>query len=188
MKSVLTIFFIIFIVFAQSGCNSNRLSKKIVLQQCKILGDESILYARANYVKLFHIINPDKFSEPYQHIKDFDHITHRNVINTYDIAVRKLKAKDPISLTLLKSCKDLAKFSTNFVDQAYPRAITFKNNSKLGPLTDNFFLEINKIVKFDHSIGKYKKGFTSFKQRVKNYEVAIQHYLKKFKAEISEDE
>jgi len=182
MKSVLIIFSLALILLLQSSCDS--LSKKTVLLQCMTLGNESILYARANYVKLFHSINPEKFNDSYAKVKDFNHITHRNVINNYDIAVRKLEVKDPISKSLLQSCKDLSDFSRHFVDQAYPRAISFKNKSRLSPLTDKYFLEINKIVKFDHSIGKYKKDFISFKVRVKNYKSAVKNYVEKFKLEL----
>ena len=182
MNRVLIFITFTLLLFSQSSCNSRN--KITTLQKCTTLGNESILYARANYIKLFNIINPDKFSDSYQKVKNFDHVRHRNVINTYDIAVRKLKEKDPISKRLIKSCKALAEFSTNFVDQSYPRAITFKEKSKMDPLTDNFFLEINKIVKFDHTIGHYKKSFTSFKKCVEVYEDAVKQYVEKYKSEL----
>lgn len=186
MKSILIIFSLTLILLMQSSCNSSN--KKMVLQQCMTLGDESILYARANYVKLFHEINPEKFHDSYKKVKNFNHLAHRNTINTYDIAVRKLKVKDPVSKSLLQACKNLSDFSKNLADQAYPQAISFKNKSKLSPLTDKFFLEINKIVKFDHSIGKYNKYFISFKVHVKNYERAVKKYAKKFKVELPENQ
>lgn len=186
MKQALIILSLLLIFLFQSSCNGRNNSKKIALQQCRTLGDESILYARANYVKLFNSINPKKFNSSYLKIKDFDHLRHRKMINTYDIAVNKLKPKDPISQSLLNSCRELSSFTKNFVDKAYPQAISFKNKSKLNPLTDEFFIEINKIVKFDNSIGKYDINFMSFKQYVDSYEIAINHYIKTYKSELQE--
>ena len=184
MKSLFIIFLLGMSLFLINSCNS--MSRDAVLKQCKTLGDESIIYARANYVKLFHSINPDKFSDSYKQIKDFDNVTHRNVIETYDMAVSRLKTNDPVSNNFLKACKDLARFSKNLVDHAYPKALSFKKQSKLEPLTDEFFLEINKIVKFDHTIGKYKKNFVSFKQQVTNYKKALKEYLDKYQSELSQ--
>lgn len=181
MKQILIILSLLFIFTFQSSCDSRANSKKATLQQCKTLGDESILYARANYVKLFNSINPEKFKSSFQKIKDFDQKRHRSIINTYDIAVRKIKTEDPISQKLLKSCKELSKFTQEFVDKAYPRAISFKNQSKLDPLADDFFLEINKIVKFDHTIGKYDEDFISFKQYVNAYEAAVSQFFERNK-------
>ncbi len=101
------------------------------------------------------------------------------------MAVSRLKTNDPVSNNFLKACKDLARFSKNLVDHAYPKALSFKKQSKLEPLTDEFFLEINKIVKFDHTIGKYKKNFVSFKQQVTNYKKALKEYLDKYQSELS---
>ena len=184
-KKQLLIISLAFIVLMQASCNSQQ-SKKTILTQCKTLAEESILYARANYVKLFYEINPDKFLDSYSQVKDFNYESHRNTINNYNMAVSKLKAEDPVSKSFLQSCKELSEFSQQLVDQAYPRAISFKNKSKLSPLADEFFLEINKIIKFDHSIGHYKKSFISFKERVKNYKTALQQYLDKYKTELLE--
>jgi len=183
MKLPLKIFSLFLLMLALAGCSSE--SRISVLQKCTTLGDESIAYARANYVKLFHYFNAEKFDAPYQKIKDFDHVTHRNVINTYTFAVRKLKAKDPITKSLLFACKSLATFSKNFVDQSYPRAIA--HESADDPLTDKFFTQINQIVKFDNSIGVFDKGAPSFKQYVSNYQKATKQYREKFKAELSTD-
>ncbi len=175
------IFLLLVFMLSIAGCNSeDRFS---VLQKCTTLGNESIVYARANYVKLFHYFNADKFDKPYQQIKDFDHVTHRNIINTYALAVRKLKAKDPITKSLLTACKSLANFSKNFVDQAYPRAIAHKSQDD--PLTDKFFTQINQIVKFDESIGAFDKSMPSFKQQVLNYQVATKQYRETFKTELA---
>jgi hypothetical protein len=170
-------------MLALTGCSSE--SRISVLQKCTILGDESIAYARANYVKLFHYFNAEKFDAPYQQIKDYDYVTHRNVINTYTFAVRKLKAKDPVTKSLLFACNSLATFSKNLVDQSYPRAIAHKSQDN--PLSDKFFTQINQIVKFDNSIGVFDKNAPSFKQYISNYQQAAKQYREKFKAELSAD-
>lgn len=180
MRSLIktTLFFLLMLSIA--GCNSE--SRLSILKKCTTLGDESILYARANYVKLFHYFNAEKFDAAYQQVKDFDHIRHRNVINTYDIAVRKIKAKDSVTKSLLLACRSLATFSKNLVDQSYPRAIAHMSNDD--PLTDKFFSQINQIVKFDNSIGVFDKNTPSFKQQVDAYKNAKNQYRKKFKAEL----
>lgn len=181
MKLPLKIISLFLLMFGLAGCtNESRIS---VLQKCTTLGDESIAYARANYVKLFYYFNAEKFNAPYQKIKNFDHVTHRNVINTYTIAVRKLKAKDPITESLLFACNSLATFSKDFVDQSYPRAIA--HESQDNPLSDKFFTQINQIVKFDESIGAFDKNSPSFKQHVLNYQKAAKQYREKFKAELA---
>ncbi len=182
MKYVFKITLFLF-VFGIAGCGGD--SRTSILKKCTTLGDESITYARANYVKLFHYFNPERFAVPYQKIKDYDHITHRNVINTYTLAVRKLKAKDPVTESLLSACKNLATFSKNFVDQSYPRAIAYK--SQYNPLSDKFFTQINQIVKFDDNIGEFKKGTSSFKKQVLKYQEATKQYREVFKAELSVD-
>jgi hypothetical protein len=180
MKQLLTFFFILSILSVVSSCNS--VDRAATLQKCMALGDESIIYARANYVKLFHYFNPQKFIEPYQQVKEFDHVSHRNVINTYDIAIRKLKAKDDVTKALISACKGLSDFSKTLVDQSYPRAISHK--SKFNPLSDNFFIEINQIVKFDPNIGEFDQSNDSFKQQVQNYKSAVKNYIKKYQAEL----
>jgi len=181
MKHFFKITLSIFLVITVAACNSE--SKLSVLQKCSALGDESIVYARANYVKLFYYFNAEKFNVAYQQVKDFDHVTHRNTINTYDKAVRKIKAKDPITQSFLSACKSLSKFSKNFVDQAYPRAIAHKSQDD--PLSDKFFIQINQIVQFDSKIGVYEKTATSFQEQVFNYKKAKKLYNEKFKLELS---
>lgn len=163
-----------------NACQSE--SHESILRKCTILGDESIIYARANYVKLFHYFNPDKFNEPFQQVKDFDHAVHRNTINTYDIAVLKIKSRDETTNNLLNHCKELAEFSKTLVDQSYPRAIAHK--SEYDKLSDNFFIEINKIVKFDHNIGTFDNSQKSFKQRVNEYQFAVKKYIEKYKSKL----
>ena len=177
---ILTVFILSFYL---TGCAHE--TRASVLQKCTVLGEESIAYARANYIKLFHYFNPKKFDTSYQKVKNYDHVSHRNVINTYTIAVRKLKAKDPTTKALLVSCKNLAQFSKNFVDQSYPRAISYK--SKANPLSDTFFSQINQIVKFDDSIGVFERDAPSFKQYILDYQKALKQYREKFKDELSSD-
>lgn len=172
---------ILTLMFSISGCNRS-VDRASILQKCTTLGDESITYARANYVKLFYYFNAEKFDAPFQQVKDYDHVTHRNVINTYYRAVRKIKAKDPITKSLLSACKSLSEFSKNFVDQAYPRAIAHKSQDN--PLTDKFFTQINQIVKFDETIGVFDKSIPSFKQQVARYEAAAKKYRQTFKSEL----
>lgn len=172
---------VLLVSFNLASCNSE--TKISTFNKCRTLGNESILYARANYVKLFHHFNPNKFENTFEKVKDFDHITHRNIINTYDFAVRKLKASDPATEVFITSCKKLAEFSKNFVDQAYPRAIAHK--SQYDVLSDDFFNEINQLVKFDHNIGNNSKDMNSFKQLVTTYEKALKAYEKTLNEELS---
>ncbi|MCK5666908.1 MAG: hypothetical protein KAI17_25650 [Thiotrichaceae bacterium] len=183
MKLPLKTISLFLLMFSLAGCSSE--SRISILHKCTVLGDESIAYARANYVKLFYYFNAEKFNAPYQQVKDFDHVTHRNVINTYSMAVRKLKAKDPVTESLLFACKSLATFSKNFVDQSYPRAIAHESTDD--PLSDKFFTQINQIVKFDDSIGVFDKNSPSFNQHVINYQKATKQYRAKFKDELSTD-
>ena len=183
MKFALKTTLLFALMLGIAGCNSE--SRLSIFQKCTTLGDESIAYARANYVKLFYYFNAEKFDVAYQQVKDFDHVTRRNVINTYTFAVRKLKAKDPTTESMLIACKSLATFSKNFVDQAYPRAIAHKSEDD--PLSDKFFTQINQIVKFDESIGVFDKNMPSFRQQVSNYKVAIKQYRDAFKSELSQN-
>jgi len=184
MKFIFKTLLFFILVFSISGCHSgvDRLS---ILQKCTTLGEESIAYARANYVKLFHHFNKEKFNAPFQQVKDFDYITHRNIINTYDIAVRKLKAKDSVTKSLLSACRSLSVFSKNFVDQSYPRALAHKSEDN--PLSDKFFTQINQIVKFDETIGAFDRTMPSFKQQVASYEAATKKYRQKFRHELLEN-
>lgn len=166
-----------------SGCNSNA-DRFSLLKQCTVLGDESILYARAHYVRLFYHFNPVKFSDSYEKIKSFDTVTHRNVIDTYSRAVDKINnnnknVDDIVTQSLLSTCINLSKFSTDFVEENYRLAIN--HHSKNDPLTDDFFNEINQIVKFDDDIGAYDKSQKSFKQNVDSYQEAVENYIKHYR-------
>ena len=169
-----------------SACNSSG-DKFSLLKKCTVLGDESIVYARAHYVRLFHHFNPDKFSESYQRIKDFDPVTHRNTIDTYFRVIEKIKTDQNASIdnttkNLLSSCINLSQFSTQFVEQDYDVAINHKSDKN--PLTDDFFLELNKIVKFDHKIGTFDESNMSFKQFVESYQEAIGNYIAQYRKNI----
>jgi len=177
-------FLLLFIVcfsFSLSSCKGE--SRASILQKINILGNESISYARSNYVKLFKQFNPKKFNAAYNKIKDYDYVKHRNVINTYHMAVLKIKAKDPVTQALKKSTIALASFSKNLADQTYPRAIAHESIYK--PLSNDFFTEINQIVRFDHNIGTFGGKAPSFKQLVNNYNLALIKYRKTFQSDLS---
>jgi len=183
MKKLLITSVFIFQLLFLSACNSQ--TTDTVLQKCTILGTESIAYARANYVKLFYQFNPEKFVDTYKKIESFDYTKHRNIINTYDIAVRKIEIKnnDDVTQALLSSCKTLSTFSKNLVDQSYPRAIAHR--SEYSPLTNKFFSEINEIVKYDDSISSFNKAEVTFKQQVEKFRTALKKYKEKFKPILS---
>jgi len=168
---------LLFVLLFLHACQSDTHAD--ILRKCTILGDESIIYARANYVKLFHYFNPEKFSEPFEQVKSFDHMVHRNTINTYYEAVYKLKSRDKTTQQLIMGCKELAEFSKELVDQSYPRAIS--HESSHDKLSDQFFIEINHIVKFDHNIGTFDKSQKSFKQHVSDYQKAVKDFIKKYR-------
>ena len=186
MKNIRLFLLIPIITLFLSSCGSSTETRTSVLMKCTTLGNESIAYARANYVKLFHYFNPKKFEKTYEKVKSFDNVTARNVINTYEMAVRKIKHKDPTTVALVSACTQLADFSKNLVDQTYPRALSHK--SQYDPLTNNFFNEINNIVKFDHNIGQYNKNERSFKQQVAAYQLALKTYKAKFKSSLSSED
>ena len=169
-----------------SACNSS-IDRFSVLKKCMVLGDESIIYARAHYVKLFYHYNPNKFSDSYKQIGDFDAVTHRNNIDTYTRAIEKLYTHENITADiateqLLSSCKNLAVFSKHFVEQNY--RLAFNHISKNDPLTDDFFIEINRIVRFDHNIGAFDKNKASFKQKVDSYQKAVGDYIDLYRKDI----
>ena len=183
MKSLFFLLLVTYTLVFTGACSSDdRIS---ALKKCTVLGEESILYARANYVKLFHYFNPEKFLDSYLQTKEFDHVTHRNIINTYDIAIRKLQSKDEDTKSLIASCQKLADFSKMLVDQSYPRAMS--HQSKYDNLSNGFFIEINQIVKFDHNIGAFDSNKKSFKQLVKEYREAVRDYIAKYKNELPEE-
>ena len=180
-KFVLACLVLLFI----SGCNS--VDRFQILKQCTILGDESIIYARAHYVKLFYHFNPEKFAESYKQINDFDAITLRNTIDTYTRAVDKIsskgvKANDTATQNLISACKELSAFSKDFVENTYKQALDYQSESN--PLSDEFFIEINQLVKFDHKIGVYDKSRNSFKRSVEQYKEAVKNYIQEYRKSI----
>lgn len=183
-KLVLTGFLLLFI----SGCNSvDRFS---ILKQCTVLGDESIVYARAHYVKLFYYFNPEKFAESYKQIDGFDAVTLRNTIDTYSRAVDKISTQektvsDASTQNLIAACKELSSFSKYFVENTYLEAIKYQSINN--PLSDEFFIEINQLVQFDHNIGFYDKTKNSFKRSVENYKKAVNNYIQKHRKSIPSD-
>ena len=129
----------------------------------------------------------NKFSDSYRQINNFDAVTHKNTINTYVRAVKKFdndkqNIEDDVTQNLLNTCKSLSVFSTNFVEENYRLAIN--HISKNDPLTDTFFIEINKIVKFDHNIGAFDTAEISFKQSVDNYQKAVGEYINHYRKSI----
>lgn len=169
-----------------SACN-NGVDRFSVLKKCTVLGDESIIYARAHYVKLFHHFNPNKFSDAYRQISSFDTDTHKNVIDTYARAIERIDTdqqshKDSATQDLLLACKELSVFSKNFVEQNYRLAIN--HISKNEPLTNDFFIEINKIVKFDHNIGTFDKTKISFQRSIDSYQKAVDDYINLYRKDI----
>lgn len=175
-------------LFFISACNS--VDRYSVLKQCTVLGDESIAYARAHYVKLFYHFNPDKFLESYQQINNFDAVTLKNTIDTYTRAIDKFDANtvetnNQATKNLLLSCKRLALFSTDFVENDYK--IALNHNSKNTTSSDDFFIEINRIVKFDHNIGTFDNKQISFKATVENYRKAVKNYIEQYRKDIPSD-
>ncbi len=183
MKPLFLCLLLVYTLVFIGACNSNN--RVSALKKCRVLGNESIVYARAHYVKLFYHFNPEKFSESYEKTKDFDPVTSRNIIDTYDIAIRKLKITDEDTQSLIYSCQNLADFSKRLVDQSFPKAMS--HQSKNDVLTDAFFIEINQIVKFDNNIGTFEKNTKSFKQYVKEYRDTVQSYVSKYKNELPKE-
>lgn len=169
-------------LFLISGCNS--VDRFQLLKQCTVLGDESIVYARAHYVKLFYHFNPEKFAESYQQIHNFDAVTLKNTIDTYARAVDKISVKsdDTVTHDLISACKNLSSFSKDFVENKYKQGINYQ--SKNNPLSDEFFIEINQFVKFDHNIGVYDKNKTSFKRNIERYKKAVNKYIEEYRKSI----
>jgi len=170
------------------GCNS--VDRFAVLKQCTVLGDESIIYARAHYVKLFHHFNPEKFSDSYRQIDGFDGVTLKNTIDTYARAIDRINnnknnTEDTTTQQLIAACKELSTFSKDFVENVYPKAIDYKSENN--PLSDAFFIEINQLVKFDHKIGLFNKNTNSFKRSVERYKKAVSAYIQEYRKSIPSD-
>ena len=171
-------FLILLMVFTVAACNGKSNDAQI-LSICSILGDEARLYGRANYLRLFYTINPDKFEATYQKVADFDNVQHRAVINTYSDALKRLKAKDELGQRLIEATQEITQFVKHFIDIDYPVALSQKHLSKRNPNSDEFFIEINNIVKFDKNMQGFDKSKASFKGLLDKYNIALDHYKNK---------
>ena len=161
-----------------TACNGKSNDEQI-LSKCSILGDEVRLYGRANYLRLFYTLNPDKFEATYQKVADFDNAQHRAIINTYSEALKRLKAKDELGQRLIEATQEITQFVKHFIDIDYPVALSQKHLSKRNPNSDEFFIEINNIVKFDKNMQGFDKSKASFKGLLDKYNIALDHYKNK---------
>ncbi len=161
------------------ACNSTD-NKMKILSKCTILGDEVKHYGRANYLRLFHSINPDKFAITYQKVVTFDNKSHRAMINTYMSALKRINTTDPTAKKLIDSTQSIAIFVKNFVDYDYATATL--HQSKYNPKSDRFFVEINNIVKFDPNIEGFDKNKATFKGLLEQYNKALTTYSKSEKS------
>ena len=168
---------VLLMLFIGVACNSNESSKEQILSKCSILGDEAKQYGRANYLRLFHSINPKKFATTYQKIANFDNAQHRAMINTYVDAVKRLKTKNESAKRLIVATEKLSQFVQHFVDSDYPVAI--KHRSAKNPQSDDFFMEINHIVKFDPAIKGFDTRKATFKGLLEKYNKALNNYANK---------
>lgn len=159
-----------------SGC-SNTNNKLQILSKCTVLGDEAKHYGRANYLRLFYSINPEKFEATYQKMATFDNKSHRAMINTYTSALKRIKTNDQSALQLIIATQTLVLFVQNFVDYNYAKAIL--HQSKNNPKSDGFFIEINNIVKFDDDIEGFDKNKATFKGLLEKYNQALITYASK---------
>jgi hypothetical protein len=155
-----------------SACNQGD-TKTQILSKCTILADEARQYGSANYVRLFHLINPKKFAETYQKAADFDNKSHRAVINTYIVALERIKTEDSNARKLIRATLEIARFVQHFVDTNYAIASKLKQSSKHNPKSDAFFIEINNIIKFDSNIVSFNKNQATFTGLLKTYNKAL---------------
>lgn len=173
MKKRHAIVLILSLIFLNACYRPNH--KTQIISKCTILGDEVKQYGTANYLTLFHSINPDKFKTSYLKMSHFDNPSHRAMINTYIEAVERIQTKDPIAQQLILATKKIANFTQNFVDYDYAKAL--KHRSHYDPKSDDFFVEINNIVKFDPMI----KGFDNKKNSFKGLLATYNQYLVTYK-------
>jgi len=151
-------------------------TKTQILSKCTILADEARQYGSANYIRLFYSINPKKFAETYQKAADFDNKAHRAVINTYMVALERIKTKDAKALELIKATLEIARFVQYFVDNNYAIASKLKHSSKHNPKSDAFFIEINNIIKFDPNIENFDKNQATFTGLLETYNKVLKIY------------
>ena len=158
-----------------SACNSVN-NKAQILSKCSILGDEAKQVGRANYLRLFYRINPKKFESTFQKIATFDNKSHRAMLNTYLNALSRLKTDDKQAQQLIAATQELAQFVQHFVDHDYAIAINHQDKSEHKPESDHFFMEINDIVKFDHTSKGFSQHKTSFKSLLEKYNKTLTAY------------
>ncbi|HIO92012.1 MAG TPA: hypothetical protein EYG68_04110 [Leucothrix mucor] len=165
------------LLFILAGCNSAN-NKEQILAKCSILGDEARQYGRANYLRLFYSMNPEKFEATYQKVATFDNKHHRAMINTYVDAVSRLKTNDETAQRLISATQELTQFVTSFVDDDYAVAANHKHHSRNNPKSDDFFIEINSIVKFDQNLKGFDSDEVAFKSLLEDYNKALGLYAK----------
>ncbi len=170
--------FLLILFFMLSACNSTD-NKAQIVSKCTILGDEAKQYGRANYLRLFYHINPKKFESTFQKVATFDNKSHRSMINTYLNALNRIKTNDKLAQQLITSTQKIAHFVQNFVDHDYAKAIEHKDKSEHKPESDNFFMEINDIVKFDHTSKGFDENKASFKELLEKHNKALTAYTDK---------
>lgn len=171
-------YLLVLIIFALSACNRSADDYQQVLSKCSILGDETKKYARANYIRLFYTINPEKFEATYQKIANFDQHSHRAMINTYIKALQRLNVEDQRAKHLIKVTLNMAVFVNNFVDNDYKKAVNHQYQSLHNPKSDQFFVEINEIVKFDYNVKGFDSHKETFKALLEDYQEALKVYAK----------
>ena len=170
---------ILLMVFVLGGCNTDGADyRQNVLSKCTNLAEETKQYARANYLKLFYEINPEKFEATYQKVSDFDHRAHRAMINTYLKAISRLEVEDQKAKQLINASTKMAHFVNNFVDTKYKIAASHISKSQNNPKSDSFFVEINEIVKFDYNVKGFDKSKDTYKGLLEDYDKALASYLK----------
>ena len=168
---------LLLMLFMGVACKSNESNKEQILSKCSILGDEVKQYGRANYLRLFYALNPTKFEATYQKVANFDNAQHRAMINTYADAVKRLKTNNEPAIHLIIATEEITQFVQHFVDTDY--AIAIKHRSKNNPKSDDFFIEINNIIKFDQNIKGFDTSKAAFKGLLEKYNKALDHYSNK---------
>lgn len=171
-------YFVILMTLLLLGACDSQQNERQILSKCTILGGEAKHYGRANYLRLFYSINPEKFARTYHKVAMFDNKSHRAMINTYTMALRRIKTNDKNAINLIHTTEALVRFVQNFVDHDYAKASMHR--SKNNPKSDAFFMEINHIVKFDYNIEGFDKNEATFKGLLEQYTQALSAYSYKY--------
>ena len=66
----------------------------------------------------------------------------------------------------------------NFVDNDYKKAVNHQYQSLHNPKSDQFFVEINEIVKFDYNVKGFDSHKETFKALLEDYQEALKVYAK----------